>query len=352
MHAREFLTTVAIVLAIMAVIAVVELIQPLFSHPARHKGRSTTNLSLTALTLTLNWVLTSAAAVLALALPLQGPGIMQRLEIPFAVQVVASIVVLDFSFGYLSHLALHKVPILWRVHRVHHCDPFVDGTTTYRNHPLEGAWRFLSVIVPVWVVGLPAEAVVIHRLLSAINGILEHANIRLWQPLDRLLSLLWVTPQMHKIHHSRAADETDSNYGNILSIHDRILHTFTPTERAFTVRYGLDDIDPRRATSLPALLAMPFQVDGSVAAHPASLFHDTGTFHTSPAEAAEEAAQAQVHALVLTHFIPPVPMGALEGPFLGDARQRFSGPLLIARDGDLLSLPAAGGALSTSNLLD
>jgi sterol desaturase/sphingolipid hydroxylase (fatty acid hydroxylase superfamily) len=268
MHGRAFLTTVTIVLAIMAVIAVIELIQPLFSRPARHKGRTTTNLGLTALTLTLNWVLTSAAALLALALPLQGAGIMQRLGIPFAVQVVAGIVLLDFSFGYLSHLALHKVPILWRVHRVHHCDPFVDGTTTYRNHPIEGGWRFLSVILPVWVLGLPAEAVVIHRLLSAINGILEHANVRLWPPLDRALSLVWVTPQMHKVHHSCAAHETDSNYGNILSLYDRLLRTFTPTDRAFAVRYGLDDIDPHRAISLPALLAMPFQVEGSVAGNP------------------------------------------------------------------------------------
>jgi ribonuclease Z len=85
---------------------------------------------------------------------------------------------------------------------------------------------------------------------------------------------------------------------------------------------------------------------------PAHLFHDSGTFHTSPSDAADEATQAKVHALVFTHFIPPVPMGALEGPFLGDARQRFSGPLFIARDGDLLSLPAGSGALAERNLLD
>jgi len=84
---------------------------------------------------------------------------------------------------------------------------------------------------------------------------------------------------------------------------------------------------------------------------PAQLFHDSATFHTSPSDAADEASQAHVRALVLTHFIPPVPLGALEGPFLGDARQRFSGPLLLARDGDLLSLPAGGGALESQNLL-
>ena len=84
---------------------------------------------------------------------------------------------------------------------------------------------------------------------------------------------------------------------------------------------------------------------------PAHLFHDSGSFHTTPSDAADEASQARVHALVFTHFIPPVPMGSLEGPFLGDARQHFSGPLFIARDGDLISLPAGGGELGKRNLL-
>src|SRR5262249_383030 len=84
---------------------------------------------------------------------------------------------------------------------------------------------------------------------------------------------------------------------------------------------------------------------------PAQLFHDTGTYHTSPSDAADEAAQAHVHALVLTHFIPPVPMGPLEGPFLGDARDHFRGPLFSANGGDLISLPAEGGELGKRNLL-
>jgi len=84
---------------------------------------------------------------------------------------------------------------------------------------------------------------------------------------------------------------------------------------------------------------------------PAQLFHDSGSYHTSPSDAADEAAQAHVHALAFTHFIPPVPMGSLEGAFLGDARQHFSGPLFVARDGDLISLPTNGGELTLSNLL-
>ena len=169
------------------------------------------------------------------------------------------IVLLDFSAGYLAHRALHLFPILWRFHRVHHSDEFVDATTTYRTHPVETVWRFLFVIIPVWTLGIPAQAVVIQRLVSAANGILEHANIRLWAPLDRLASLVWVTPNVHKIHHSRQLAETNSNYGNVLTIYDRMLGTFTPSDRAESVRYGLDEVDPARSASFRGLVSLPFQ---------------------------------------------------------------------------------------------
>lgn len=269
MNGREFLTTATMIFTLMALLALLELALPMFTRTAAQRGRSTANLGLTVLTLAVNWAMTSAAAIIALALSLEGPDLMTRLGVPLAAQVVAGVVVLDFCFGYLAHRAMHMSPTLWRVHRVHHSDPFVDATTTFRNHPIEGVWRYLFVIVPVWILGVPAGAVVIHRLLSVINGILEHANIRIWRPLDRAVSLLWVTPTMHKVHHSRDSIETDSNYGNILSIYDRMLRTFTPTERAASVVYGLDDADPVRATSLPGLLSMPFQAVESAVCAPA-----------------------------------------------------------------------------------
>jgi sterol desaturase/sphingolipid hydroxylase (fatty acid hydroxylase superfamily) len=177
-------------------------------------------------------------------------------------QVAIGIVILDFSAGYLAHRVLHAVPALWRFHQVHHSDDFVDVTTTYRTHPVETVWRFLFVIIPVWTIGIPALAVVIQRLVSAANGIFEHGNIRLWRPVDRVLSLVWVTPNVHKIHHSRARIETNSNYGNVLTIYDRVFGTFTPSERAASVVYGLDEVDAVRTASFGGLLALPFQPGG------------------------------------------------------------------------------------------
>jgi sterol desaturase/sphingolipid hydroxylase (fatty acid hydroxylase superfamily) len=150
-------------------------------------------------------------------------------------------------------------PAMWRFHQVHHSDEFVDVTTTYRTHPVETVWRFLFAIVPIWALGLPVQAVVIQRLLQSTNGVIEHANIRLWPPLDRILSTVWVTPNVHKVHHSRRIAETNSNYANLLTVYDRILGTYTPAERAHSVVYGLDDAGRLGSASYPGLLSMPFQ---------------------------------------------------------------------------------------------
>src|SRR5262249_21716483 len=148
------------------------------------------------------------------------------LGMPFVAQTVIGIVVLDFGYGYLAHRLMHWSPLLWRVHRVHHSDPFVDVTTAFRNHPLESFWRYLFLLIPIGLLGIPPEAVGLHRLLSTLNAALEHANVRVWAPLDRALAWLWVTPDMHKVHHSRHQRETDSNYGNLFPVFDRLLATF------------------------------------------------------------------------------------------------------------------------------
>jgi len=222
----------------------------------RH-GRRAANLWLTAVSFFSNWLLASLAAVAALSF--RPAGLMAQLGWPQWVAIVAGVNILDFSVGYLSHRTMHMWPPMWRFHQIHHSDPFVDVTTTYRTHPVETVWRFMFAIVPVWLLGIPAQAVVIQRLLQATNGVIEHANIRLWAPLDRVLSLVWVTPNVHKIHHSREVSETNSNYANLVTIYDRLLGTYTPAERAHSVVYGLDDADPATVASFPGLLSMPFR---------------------------------------------------------------------------------------------
>ncbi len=258
MSPRAFLINVAAIVVLMALLAGVELALPLFARPPARRHIAAANLRLMVATFAANWAMMAGATVLAVTFALESSGLMTQLGMPFAAQLAIGMVVLDFGYGYLAHRAMHWSPVLWRVHRVHHSDPFVDVTTSFRNHPLESLWRYLFVLVPVGALGIPPEAVLLHRLLSTINAAFEHANIRVWAPLDRALSWIWVTPDMHKLHHSRERRETDSNYGNLFPIFDRLLATFTPTERATGVVYGLDDAEEAPATTLRCLLRAPF----------------------------------------------------------------------------------------------
>jgi len=259
MPLRDFLTNVGVILTVMAAAALIETAVPMFmAKPWKHPRR-TANLGLTALSFVSTWLLASVAALAAVWL--RPAGVLAGSSWPMWTQVLVGIVILDFSIGYLSHRTMHMWPPMWRFHRVHHSDDFVDVTTTYRTHPVETVWRFLFALGPIWMLGLPAQAVVVQRLLQATNGVIAHGNIRLWAPLDRVLSLVWVTPNVHKIHHSRQLSETNSNYATLLTLYDRLLGTYTSAARAETVVYGLADARRLADAPLPGLLTLPFEAD-------------------------------------------------------------------------------------------
>ncbi len=259
---QEFLTNIAVVLSIMAAVSLIEIVVPLFARPGTMPGRRRANVAMTLQTLLFAFALNGVVAIAALALPFSSPQLMERAAIPAGLQLILGVVALDFAFGYVAHRTMHASPALWRFHRVHHSDPFVDVTTSYRTHPVENVWRHLWIFGTVWLLGVPAASVVAFRALSGMNGILEHANIRVPAAFDSALSWVWVTPNMHKIHHSRIQAETDSNYGNILPLYDRLLGTFVPTSRAMSVQYGLDDADPAEVRTFGAMLAMPWRSGG------------------------------------------------------------------------------------------
>ncbi len=257
MSNQEYLRSIAVIVAVMAAVALFEAVIPLFARPTTLPGRRRANLAMTAQTLLFTYVLTTAVAAAALVVPLASPGLMTLAGLPAIAQIILGVVALDFAYGYAAHRTMHASATLWRFHRVHHSDDFVDVTTSFRTHPVEIAWRHLWLFATVGALGVPAAAVVTFRVLSAVNGILEHANVRVAPALDAALARVWVTPNMHKVHHSRDQAETNSNYGNLLTLHDWVLGTFVPTERAFSVRYGLDDVNPAETRSFCALLAMP-----------------------------------------------------------------------------------------------
>ena len=249
---------IAPVLGALAVASFIEVIAPLRQQSRRSNGRLATNLWLLAITLGLAMLLNFTLALGAAYVARSGSGLFQLLAVGPVASFVITLLALDGS-TYLVHRLLHQIPFLWRVHLVHHIDAAVDATTAFRQHPIEGVVRFAFIAVPAWLLGAPPAAIAIYRLLGALNSALEHANIHVPRVLDRVFVLLWVTPDMHKVHHSRERVETDSNYANLFSFFDRAFRTFTPSSRGPLVRYGIRGYDAREHQSLGAALWLPFQ---------------------------------------------------------------------------------------------
>ncbi len=250
--------TIVAIVVLMALIGLIETIVPMRPRGRWHRAHLGPNLALTLLTFATNLLFN--AAVVAVLVRLQGRtvGLLQWWSPSPWLAVVLVLVGLDLSF-YVAHVAMHEWPWLWRVHRVHHSDPAVDVTTTIRQHPVEGVIRYAFMAAFAFALGATPAAFAVYRVWSAVHGLTEHANVRIPLGLDRVLCLIFTTPNMHKVHHSRFAADTNTNYGNIFSVFDRAFHTLTPSERGLGIVYGLAGFDDPATQSTRGLLAMPLR---------------------------------------------------------------------------------------------
>lgn len=251
-------TTMAGLFALMAVIAAVEMAAPLSARDRTRRPHAWPNLVFTAFTFA-SGLFFGAAILIGLAwLQASGGGLLNAAGTgPFWAFVIGALA-LDLT-TYVCHVAMHKVPAWWRFHRVHHSDFAVDVTTSFRQHPGESVLRYVFLAAAAFTLGVSPAAFAVYRVLSALTALGEHANVRVPPWLDDVLSLVVTWPTLHKVHHSRTAEETDSNYGNILSLWDRLFWTFTPAVRGREVAYGLDGFDDARDHTVAGLLAMPFR---------------------------------------------------------------------------------------------
>ncbi len=187
-------------------------------------------------------------------------GLLYIVEMPLWLQVVVGVMMLDAIGAYLVHFVEHKVKWMWKFHVVHHSDTTVDVTTGLRHHPGETIFRIGFTIVAVMVVGAPMGVVMLYQSLSVLFGHMTHANLNVPHKLDKVLSLLFVTPNMHKVHHHYKQPLTDTNYGNIFSIWDRLFGTFHYVDDVHQLTYGIDThMKTEENTSLKNLLSIPFQ---------------------------------------------------------------------------------------------
>lgn len=260
---HELLIRLSVFFGLFLVLAGIEALAPRRSLSWSKSRRWMTNWGLSVLnTLTLR--------ALAVALPLlavgtasdaqsNGWGLFNILNLPAAIEFILAILILDFAI-WLQHLITHKIPLLWRLHRVHHADPDFDVTTAIRFHPVEIALSMGLKIGLIYLLGPAALAVLVFEILLNGTALFNHANIRLPATLDRLIRLVLVTPDMHRVHHSVHRDEHDSNYGFALSIWDRALGTYIAQPRAGhdKMTIGLEWQDTR-PTKLSWSLRLPFR---------------------------------------------------------------------------------------------
>jgi sterol desaturase/sphingolipid hydroxylase (fatty acid hydroxylase superfamily) len=172
--------------------------------------------------------------------------------------IVIGVMALDFS-SWLVHIVMHKVRFLWRFHLIHHSDMNVDVTTGLRHHPGDSLLRGLFFLLLIFFSGAPMYSVMIYQTLVVLSTAFTHANIHLPRWLDRTLSWFLVSPDMHKVHHHWKQPYTDSNYGAVFSVWDRVLGTFMKLDTKH-IRYGLDRYYPEeKDEDLVSLLKKPFQ---------------------------------------------------------------------------------------------
>lgn len=259
---NETIIRLSVFLGLFAVLAVVEALAPRRPRTQPRRRRWTTN-----------WGFTVANAVLlrglALAVPLlavgaaldaeaQGWGLFNTLALPGWIEVIAAILILDFAI-WAQHLITHKVPLLWRLHRVHHADVDMDVTTAIRFHPIEIGLSMILKIGLVYLLGPAAIAVILFEIILNGTAMFNHANIRLPLWLDAVVRKVLVTPDMHRVHHSVHRSEHDSNYGFALSIWDRMFRTYIaqPAAGHDAMQVGLEWQDDR-PSKLGWSMSLPF----------------------------------------------------------------------------------------------
>jgi len=209
-------------------------------------------------TLVLRVILPSGVVGLALLAQAQGWGLLNAVDLPSWVSIVAAILILDFII-YLQHVMFHAVPLFWRFHRMHHADLDIDVTTGARFHPVEIILSILIKLAAVAALGPPVVAVVMFEVLLNATSMFNHSNVRLPLALDRVLRLIVVTPDMHRVHHSVIPTETNSNFGFNVPWWDRLCGTYRaqPREGHDGMTIGIEQFREPRELLIDRMLTQP-----------------------------------------------------------------------------------------------
>ena len=259
---REPVIRISIFVAVFVVMSVWEWFAPARTATVTRLPRRIANLTLMILNAGLVRLVVPLSLVgVAFFAQHAGLGLFQYLRLSPWLSIPVTVVLMDLAV-YGQHVAMHKVPFLWRLHLVHHADPEFDVTTGIRFHTFEILLSFGYKALPIVLLGLPATGVLLFEVLLNAMSMFSHSNVRLpfrWEPIVRAVA---VTPDMHRVHHSILTRETNSNYGFNLSCWDRFFGTYRdqPTDGHVGMTIGLPESrDERRVVRLVGMLLLPFR---------------------------------------------------------------------------------------------
>jgi sterol desaturase/sphingolipid hydroxylase (fatty acid hydroxylase superfamily) len=233
---------------------------PLFKFNYKKSQHAIPNIFFTITTIIINFALAFLLLKTADWVTANKFGILNWLpEMSLWFYAILGVFLMDFFGAYLPHFVEHKVKPLWMIHLVHHSDHKVDTTTANRHHPLESVIRFIFTLIGVVIIGAPMGIVMLYQSMSLVATQFTHANIKMPKQVDKILSYILVSPDMHKVHHHFMLPFTDSNYGNIFSVWDRLLGTYMELDREKII-YGVDVFpDEKENSNIKDLLKQPFQ---------------------------------------------------------------------------------------------
>lgn len=189
-------------------------------------------------------------------------GILHQFSLPAWANLLITMLWIDLIAQYLIHYLLHKIPVLWRVHAIHHNDTELDATSGTRHHPFDFITRELFALVACIVIGAPVSYYFFYRFVTIFLTYLTHSNTKVPVWVDKTIGLIFITPNMHKFHHHYKLPWTDSNYGNVFSFWDRIFGTLVVDDPS-KIRYGLDTLthEEKNVNDLAFQLKLPFRND-------------------------------------------------------------------------------------------
>lgn len=250
-------------ISVLLLMMTLEALHPKRERQQRRQQRWSTNLLLVVINAFALRLLGPISAIVVAEYALdQGWGLLaySPIPLPLYLEIIIGVILLDFAI-YLQHVASHRIPILWRLHKVHHVDRDIDVTTGIRFHPLEAMISMIYKCIVIILLGPIALAVMVFEIILNASAMFNHANFRIPVQIDKILRHVIVTPDFHRVHHSTIMKETNSNYGFFLSIWDRLGRTYIPQpkENHHNMTIGLSSYQSTEPASLSWCLTLPFK---------------------------------------------------------------------------------------------